>query len=131
MGPKQELMGEGEAGAGEEVRVCQEHCVCRCLELGVTGVWDGGGCLIQYLGKFQFSVIWWSWSLTEGQKGKAQVTQQCADALAHHMSLIHISSQYNRPFFQLLSFFPTSTLPLGISADPSGSSLLLLGPQSV
>ena len=37
MGPKQELMGEGDAGAGEEVRVCQEHCVCRCLELGVTG----------------------------------------------------------------------------------------------
>ena len=44
MGPKQELMGEGDGGAGEEVRVCQEHCVCRCLELGVTGVWDGGGC---------------------------------------------------------------------------------------
>ena len=24
--------------------MCQEHCVCRCLEVGVTGVWDGGGC---------------------------------------------------------------------------------------
>ena len=94
-------------------------------------VWDAGGCLIQYLGKSQFTVIWWSWSLTEGQKGKAQVTQQCADSLAHHMSLTHISSQHNHPFFQLLSFLPTSTLPLGILADPSGSSLLLLGPQSV
>ena len=120
-----------EMGKGAKKMLVSKHVTIMPGEQQQGQVWDGGGCLIQYLGKFQFSVIWWSWSLTEGQKGKAQVTQQCADALAHRMSLIHISSQYNRPFFQLLSFFPTSTLPLGISADPSGSSLLLLGPQSV
>lgn len=119
-----------EMGKETKKMLVSKHVTIMPGEQQQVQVWDGGGCLIQYLGKSQFSVIWWSWSLMEGQKGKAQVTQQCADALAHHMSLTHIS-QYNHPFFQLLSFFSTSTLPLGISADTSGSSLLLLGPQSV
>lgn len=29
-------------------------------------VWAGGGCLLQHRGEPQFSVTWWSWSLTGG-----------------------------------------------------------------